>query len=222
MRLALGYSAIAFPVTGGLAYYLARRIWKTLLRLGDSRIVDPAEVRLMRRRAVRMASWGTLLSALGWLPGAVLLPLLLRYLVPDCGGDMLVHYFLCFLIAGLIALTYTEFADQFLILAVAYPQLWVDPKTPRETARAELECVGRRLQLFQVLAGLVPLAAGVALMLGLVAAAPQQRMSESYHWFLLLVTLLMALGMAGSWLAVVISSRLRHTLAALTGTEREV
>jgi eukaryotic-like serine/threonine-protein kinase len=217
-KLALGYCLVVFPLTGGLTVYLARPIWQMCVRLRGPTLVGPVQVTEMRRRALRKPALGVMLSSLGWLPGAVVLPLLMVHLVPEAAGwDVLLHYFLSFLIAGLIALTYTEFVDQFLLLRVAYPFLWAFPHQARQTARAELDPVDRRLRVFQVLSGLIPVASGFALLIGLVSASPEQRASSGYQGFLVLVLVLMALGMAGAWFAVVISDRLRRVLAALKG-----
>jgi serine/threonine protein kinase len=222
LLLGIAYSVVVFPLTGGLAYSILRPIWRTILHLRGPDIVDRARVLAMRRRALRKPFWGLLLSMLGWLPGALLLPPLLLCLVPESAGwELYLHYALSYLIAGLIALTYTEFADQFLVLCVAYPNLWVDPRSPQQTARLELGPVFRRLRVFQNLSVLIPLATGIALMVGLIAASPERRASSSYQMFLLLVTVLMVLGMAGSWVAGQINSRLNQTLVALTGSERQ-
>jgi serine/threonine protein kinase len=217
-KLALGYSLMVFPITGTLTYLLSNPIWQTYGQLRGASRVDPALVFQTRQRALRKPAWGLALSCLGWVPGALVLPLLVVLLAPEATGwDVFLHYFLSFVIAGLIALTYTEFVDQFLLLCVIYPVLWVDPRQPRQTARAELGPVDRRLRVFQVLSGLIPLATGMALMGGLVWASPEQRASSGYQDFLLLVTVLMGLGLAGFWLAVLISGHLSRALAALQG-----
>jgi len=217
-QLALGYSLVVFPLTGSITCLLAGPIWRTCLQLRGPAPVCAAHVTAMRRRALRKPFWGVILSSLGWLPGAVLLPLLVVALAPQAAGwDVFLHYFLSFLIAGLIALTYTDFVDQYLLLCVAYPFLWVDPRQPRQTARAELGPVERRLRFFQVLSGLIPLATGIALMVGLVLAGPEQRASSGYQAFLMLVTVLMVLGVVGFWLAVLVSGHLSRALAALKG-----
>jgi serine/threonine protein kinase len=217
-RLALGYSLVVFPLTGGISFTLTRPIWRACVRLQGPAAADAAAVDRVRRRALCKPLWGAVLSGLGWLPGAVLLPALVLCLAPAAAGwDVVLHYSLSFLIAGLIALTYTEFADQYLLLCVAYPALWADPVHPRQTARDELGPVDRRLRIFQVQSGLVPLATGIALMAGLAGAGPEQRTAAGYQTFLLLVTTLMGLGLAGSWLAVLISGRLGRAATALTG-----
>ncbi len=212
------YSAIVFPITGVTAFVLTRPIWGMCVLLQTPAVAGPQEVAWVRGRALRKPVWGALLSALGWLPGAILLPVALAILVPEAAGwDVLAQYCLSFVIAGLIALIYTEFVDQFLLLCVAYPLLWVDPVRPLQTARRELGPVENRLRAFQILSGLVPLVTGIALMAGLVSAGPEQRASAGYQAYLILVTGLMGLGLAGSWLAVLICSRLTQAAAALAG-----
>ena len=66
----------------------------------------------------------------------------------------------------MIALTYSYFAVQYIVLRVLYPGAWVDALDVRQRMDEELGSLGPRLRLFQLLAGLIPLA-GAALMVGL-------------------------------------------------------
>jgi hypothetical protein len=126
-----------------------------------------------------------------------------------------VHFLISFTISCLIALTYSFFAMQFVVLRVLYPWLWTDARDMRATARAELAGVEIRLTWFQFLAALIPLGAAVMM----VAEGPQE-FKEGYRIFRLLVTALIALGMTGLGMAIAVSRRLHETLAALTGGER--
>jgi hypothetical protein len=54
-------------------------------------------------------------------------------------------------------------------------------------------------------------------MIGLVCANPEQRASAGYQAFLILVMVLLGLGIAGLWLAVLVSGHLSRSLAALRG-----
>jgi len=218
-QMTMWYSLLVFPITGGIAYALTRPIWRVYLLLMSTTPVHPDEVLRARRRALRKPFLGMLLSGAGWLPGAIVLPLLVWMMAPDVvTWEVLSHYCFAFVIAGLIALTYTEFVDQFLLLCVAYPALWIDPVRPREVARVELEPVERRLRVSQVLSVMVPLATGIVLMAGLVSAGPEQRASSGYRAFLIVVAGLIGLGLTGSWLAVLMSGRLSRAAAALTRT----
>jgi hypothetical protein len=218
IKMGVWYSAIVFPITGTIAYILSRPIWNMLLALRKGEPLAEADVTSLRRQSLRKPFWGVVLSGLGWLPGAFVLPVLLVMLSPmPASGEVFLHYLLSFLIAGLIAMTYTEFIDQFLLLRIVYPSLWVDPKHPRSVARAELGPVDRRLRIFQVLSAVIPLLSAVALLVGLVFVSPEHRAAPGYQMFLVVVLLLVVLAMAGSWLSVVVSGYLSRTVATLQG-----
>jgi serine/threonine protein kinase len=220
VALALGYSAAAFSVTGWLTVRLCRPTAELSLRLRAGETMDAASVDALRRRSLWNPWWGMVLSGIGWLPGGVLMPVLLSWLAGPLDWAVYLHLALSFTIAGMIALTYNALASWFLVLRVGYPRLWVDASGLRESARVELRGVEGRLWLVQLLSCLVPLAAGAALMAGLRAAGPEQVGTPSYRTFQALVIGLTVLGMAGCWLAVSISRRLTETLTALTGGER--
>ncbi len=103
------------------------------------------------------------------------------------------------------------FAHQILALRIQYPRLWVDGKCFGQLANEELVGMERRLGLLQLLAVLLPLAGGAALLVG--------GNSDQYHRFRLLVIALMALGMTGFALAQVLTHQLRQILTALTGNK---
>jgi hypothetical protein len=100
---------------------------------------------------------------------------------------------------------------------VAYPSLWVDPRQPRQTARAELAGLERRLRAVQVLSTFVPLATAVALLLGIYQEVGSSQASPTSKPFLIVIIALMGLGIAGSWLAAMVSEYLGRTLAVLKG-----
>jgi len=68
--------------------------------------------------------------------------------------------------------------------------------------------VDRRLGVFQFLAVLIPLA-GALMMIGV---GPETFTPDEYRTFRLLVTGLIALGMTGLGVAILVVSRLRRTL----------
>jgi serine/threonine protein kinase len=221
-RLGLFYCLTVFPLTGALTYWLTRPVWSTCAAVLRGTDVDARWVEKVRRLALGKPCWGVWLSLLGWLPGAILLPPLLAWLAPaPVSWDIVLNYFLSFVIAGLTALTYTEFVDQFLLLRVAYPFLWVDPVRPLRTARSELSFVPRRLRTFQILSGAIPLTAGLALMLGLAFASGEERAAPGYQKFLIVVTALMAVGIAGTGFAVLVSAWLVQVVRRLSGATPE-
>jgi len=242
-RLLIGYNAITYPVCVGIACWLivpVIRAWKELrsqrkesefeieeeesraktqrrqamdssLRLGvlarddfGFRISDLAG---MRRRTLAFPLWTAGLSCLGWLPGGLLFPLFIDLAAGPISSKIFVHFLFSFTISGLIALTYSGLAVQWVVLRVLYPGLWVDGSAYRETARQELTAIGRRLRVWQFLAGLIPLA-GAALIL---SVGPEE-FSLSFR---ILAIALIALGMAGFGLGLLIGSRIQQILAAL-------
>ena len=116
-----------------------------------------------------------------------------------------------FTVSGLIALTYSVFAAQFVVVRVLYPFLWMDARELPRSARAELGALDRRLWLLQLLAGLIPLAGAVLM----IAVGPEQFTAASYRSFRLLVTALIGLGMIGFGVAVLTRQQLSQTLNVL-------
>ena len=166
----------------------------------------------MRRRALALPLWAAGLSCIGWLPGGIVFPLGIHLMNPASSPVDLgvwVHFLISFTISGLIALTYSYFAAQLVVLRVLYPRFWVSPSGLREKIAQELSANRPRLWLFQLLAGVIPLAGAVLL----VAVGPEV---SGDRLFRILATALIFLGMAGFGLAVLANSFLTQTLAVLT------
>jgi hypothetical protein len=213
-RLVLGYNLVVYPVALGLLVSLIAPVARVWRRLSAAIPPSGAEVDAARRQALRLPLWAVALSALGWLPGGLLFPLGLGWLSPDpVSPAVFDHFLVSFTVSGLIALTYSVFAVQFLVLRVLYPRLWFDAQGLRQTAHTELRGLGRRLGLLQFLAVLIPLAGAVLM----VDVGPEAFTPSSYRTFRLLVTALIALGMFGLGVAMLVSGRLTQTLAAFTG-----
>jgi hypothetical protein len=196
-----------------VVYFLVAPVFRTWRELSGQAAVDRSRVDAARRQALRLPGWAVVLSCLGWLPGGLLFPLALDVLSGPLGEETWWHFLVSFTVSGLIALTYSVFAVQFVAQRVLYPRLWADPQNLHPTARAELRPVGRRLLVFQLLAVLIPLA-GAALMVGV---GPEDFTAASYQTFRLLVTSLLAVSMAGLGIAMLASASLRHSLTVLTG-----
>src|SRR5262249_53590698 len=156
-----------------------------------------------------------LVSCLGWLPGGVLFPLLIDRRAGPVAGEVFARFVVSFTISGLIALTYSFLATQYVVLRVLYPSLWSEADDPRARARSELRGQARGLGLARVVAVLIPLAAAVLM----VGVGPEEFSPAGYRTFRVLVTALIALGMAGLGVAMMVSRLLRDVLAAWTGDE---
>jgi serine/threonine protein kinase len=214
--LTTAYTGVVFLVTIALAFWVVGPLGRGLRRLRSPGDVPPAEVAALRRLALTLPSWGVILSCVGWLPGSVLVPVLLGLLLGQpLPLKIYLHFFLSFAVAGLMALPYNVYAMHFLVLRVMYPRLLAaDPRLIRQTATAELPSERRRLACLPFLAGLIPLLSAAAF----VAAGPEAT-SSTYAAFRLLVLVFLALGGVGFMAALLFSNRLHQTLTALTGRE---
>jgi len=208
-RLLIGYNSIIYPICVGIACWLlipVIRTWKKLQSQGRE-AKSVSDLAAMRRRALALPLWAAGLSCVGWLPGGLLFPLLIDLSAGPLPSKVFVHFLFSFTISGLIALTYSGLAVQWVVLRILYPQLWTDGSGFRETARQELTSLDRRLRVWQFLAGLIPLA-GAAL---IVSVGPE----EFSLWFRILAIALIALGMTGLGLGLLIGSRIQQILVAL-------
>lgn len=202
--LVMVYNVFAYPLMVLTGIIVVRRVMvgrEWLRRRAD--LPAPTAERI-RRQALALPGWCVALSALGWFPGGVLFPLGL-----DADADVSRHFLFSFLLSGLIALTYSYFGVQFVVLRLLYPQLWSDPANARQHARRELAHAAWFLLVFQILAGLIPLA-GAGL---LIVVAPDQLTFS----FRVLAVGLIALGVAGFGLATMVRNRLDRVLMRLTG-----
>jgi serine/threonine protein kinase len=215
-RLVLIYNALVYPLCLALLFRQIGPVLRTWRRLSSLAPITGPEVEQVRRRALRLPLWVIGLSCLGWLPCGLVFPLGVSALAGWVGLEVFGHFVLSFVISGLIALTYSVFAIQFIVLRVLYPRLWLDERSPCQVARGEVGAVEGRLRLLVFLAVLIPLA-GAVLLLGV---GPEQ-LQSSYSAFRLLVTALLALGMVGLGVALLASAELSRALSALTGTRND-
>jgi serine/threonine protein kinase len=204
------YNLILYPLCIALFFRQAvpvYRMWQQLSRPGP---IDLAEVDDARRRALRLPLWGIGVSCLGWLPGGIIFPLVLDLAAGDVGMNVYLHYLISFTVSGLIALTYSTIAVEFIVVRVLYPGLWLDARRLRAIAQSELVREEGRLAILQFLAVLIPLV-GATLLL---TVTPEKLLLISFR---LLVTGLLAAGMLGLGLAILAASELRQAVDALTG-----
>jgi serine/threonine protein kinase len=204
----LGYNLLMYPACLAILVGVTVPGWKALQGLGRGQVIGVEQMAAVRRGVLRWPLWAVAVSCLGWLPGGVLFPLALAVFAGPIDVAVFGHFAVSFTVSGLIALTYSFFAVQFLVLRVFYCRLWVDGQGLGPAARAELGALGPRLRWFQLLAGLIPLV-GALLMVGV---GPE---ISGYRTFRLLVTALLVLGMTGFGMATVAHNVLSQTLAVL-------
>ena len=158
-------SLIVYSACIWVLFLLLAPLVRTWNGLAGAELPDGSAVAGVRRRMLRLPAWVIALACVGWLPGGLLFPLGIDWFSGPLPGEVYTHFLVSFTISGLIALTYSLFAVQYLVLRVLYPRMWVDPRDFRQQAAAELVPLNRRLGFFQLLAGLIPLA-GALLMVG--------------------------------------------------------
>ncbi len=212
-NVVLAYNAIFYPLCTFLLFRQVAAVFRPWRRLAGTGPIAAEEVAEARRRALRLPVWAIGMACLGWLPGGIVFPLALHAFAGPVRLEVFQHFLVSFALSCLVAMTYSVFAVQFVVLRVLYPLLWLDVRSPREAARKEVGGVEGRLRLLQFLAVLIPLA-GATLLLGV---GPEELSASSYPTFRLLVTALMALGMGGLGMALLVSGELGRTLTALTG-----
>jgi serine/threonine protein kinase len=199
--LVLAYNAIVYPFCLFLLWRVMAPIGRAWRALGGQSVPSAAAVAEGRRQVLKLPTWAIILACIGWLPGGVLFPLAIHFLTGPISPEIFGHFLVSFTISGLIALTYSLFAVQFLVLRVLYPRLWIDAYHMRHQAAAELGPLSRRLRWFPLLAGLIPLAVAF-----LMVGAPE--------WFR---QTLIALGAFGFSTAFSFRSYLQQVLMVLTG-----
>jgi serine/threonine protein kinase len=217
LYLVFGYNALVYPVAIWLCYRLTIPVYRTWRRLRESAAVTTEQATYARQRALRLPFWAMVLSLVGCLPGGLLFPLVLHAVAGPVPLQVFGHFLFSFTISGLIALVYSVFGVQLVVLRVLYQQLWSDARGLRARTRAELTSLDRPLRVLQLLAGSIPLLAAAVML----EAGPEDFSASSYRTFRWLVTGLIALGMAGFGAALTMSSRLAQTLTALVEGERQ-
>jgi len=214
VKFALAYNGIVYPLGLWLAF---RVVWPVYLATSDTQSSPPvksARIDAARRQSLNWPLWAAGIACLGWLPGAVLFPAGLATLAPPLSLRESLHLGTSFVISGLIALTYSSLLVQCLVVCVFYRRLWIDLRSFRKKAVVELTPVPRRLRLFQIFAGLIPLCGAVLM----VTIGPQEFTATEYRSFRFLVTALIGLGMLGFQLAMVSTQLLSQAIAVLTRT----
>jgi len=209
VQLVLGYNLVVYPVCFWILYWQVGPVVRLWRRLGEGKEVGPAEMASLRSRVLRMPLWVVALSCLGWLPGGLFFPLAIWLLAGPVDSGVFGHFLVSFALSGLIALTYSFFGTQYIALRILYPRLWVNASGIRETIRREVCGLARRLWIFQLWAGLIPLAGAILM----IAVGPE---ISGYRTFRLLATSLIILGLVGFGLALMMTNFLNQTLVTLT------
>jgi serine/threonine protein kinase len=207
------YNAVAWPVCLWLFLRPVMRVFTALGQIQQPGPVDVEQINAARREALTLPWHLAIFSCLGWLPGGLLFPLALSLIEPLPLSTYLQFVF-SFTVSGLIAIVYSVLLMELLVLRSLYPALWADARGLRFAAREELEQAEWALPRLQLLAVLVPVAGA-----GLLLSVPVE---DKFPWeFRLLILVLLAAGMLGLGLAMVVTAELRRVVTILTGLTRD-
>jgi serine/threonine protein kinase len=210
------YNGLIYPICiWVLLYATLLPILRVLGQLHRMEFVTTEQVTRARHLALSLPDRNLLCACLGWLPGGLIFPAVIDLRSGPIEIQVYYRFFISFAISGLIAITYSVLGLQFFVLRVLYPQLWVDGRGIRTFAPLELRGLERRLRIYQLLAGLIPLLA--ALMM--VGVGPDDFGPTGYISFRLLVTAMILLGSLGFTVAMLCGAWLGKTLQVLARGE---
>src|SRR5439155_6625290 len=121
LNLSLVYNLVVYPAFIWMVYRLVAPSFRILRELNRGNTVDAASVAAVRREILSLPVWAVALSCLGWLPGGIVFPLGIDLMAGPLEPAVYGHFLTSFTISGLVALTYTFFGIQLMVLRVIYP-----------------------------------------------------------------------------------------------------
>jgi hypothetical protein len=210
-KIVLAYNAVVYPAAVLLFAFALRPVWRCWRAIEQGAPLAEGEVESARRRALELPSTIAVLTALGWFPGGILFPLLIRLLAPPLNFELAAHFCVSFFMSGLIALAYSLCGAQFVVLRAIYPRMWRNVRSYAVTATSELAPMNNRLWYTFVLAGSIPLLAAL-LTLGL-GGDPTNMMFKA------IVMGMIVLGGVGFYVANAVVRDLSQVIVALTSTK---
>ena len=201
-RLALAYNFFYVSI---VLLFAVKKFMKMheMVGLWDQPELSAETQREMRERIVKFPRTAIKLSILGWLPVCFYLPFGIHIIKGPVSLEVFAHFGVTFLLAGGIALAYSYLYLEFVGLRIFYPRLWRGQLRIDRQATRELAVVGRRFEIFQLLAVGAPLL-GAAL--GILVGAAQKPLTLT----------LLALGIIGAFHSIRVSRMLSQTIFALT------
>lgn len=203
-KLVLYYNAVLYPVC--IAVFVVAIL---PLRNLDAAQSSP----LFRKRILRLPLWISVISSLGWIPGAFLFPYFLESEGIALGSEIWAHFFISFSLSWLIALCYSVLFTQSITVRALYPRLIVAEKNPIAAAKTELASVTFRMRAMQVLTVFIPLAAASLI----IFVGPESFLPEEYDHFRYLVVTILFLGVLGAFFANVTVHRTIRAVWTLMG-----
>lgn len=118
--LVVAYNLVAYPVCGGTGVWLFLRIKR---RLSDVAILPAPELDGLRQDVLRLGRRVAVLDALGWLPGAVIFPLVIDLFAGPLPWATYAHYLVSFALAGLIGVVFSYLCIAYVVFRALLPRL---------------------------------------------------------------------------------------------------
>ena len=112
-RTMIGYNLFIYPIC------VALMVWQALPIFWRRSQDTAAEI---RRRIARLSIWIVALCLIGWLPGGIVFPLVLHVAAGPLQPAIFGHFLVDFAISGLVAITYSYFGAEAILLRVLYPR----------------------------------------------------------------------------------------------------
>jgi serine/threonine protein kinase len=204
------YNSFAYPILVGITCWL---LWKgagAWRHLRDGHLVRPEELRRVRKQFNFLATWSIVGTSLGWIPGGPAFALAIHWGAEPLAAESIAHFIISFTLSGLIAVVYCYLGTQYVVLRVFWPGLQLLPEQGDDDSAKELSTLPARLALFQIFAGVIPLAGALLLLL-------TRSLDLHEEWgFRFLIATLIVLGMFGFVLALKVCQYLQRVVQCFT------
>ncbi len=159
------YNIVVYPACIGWIAWNLYRFRSGYQQVVQREPVPRGELRKLRSRLLKLPRQFMIAAAVGWFPGAILFPKLLSSF-----GDSALpskdtfHLFVSFVIAGLIATTYSYAIVLYIVVCHGYRACWQTASHYRDRVRYELGRSQTLIRRLSILAGVLPLAAAALLL----------------------------------------------------------
>lgn len=196
------------PVVNGIFFPLGTVIFFLAIRpvaRWPGLTLSPEQLAWRRARCLRLGTMAAWVCVGCWLVAGVVWPVTLRLIAgpppPPMGAEAYIHFLASLAICGLVAAAYPYFVVTFLAVRVLYPA-HIGPGGLSAADATALQRVGHQLHYYQAAATAVPLAAvGLLVWRGRFDAFA--------------MTVMIATGLVGIGVALLLEGRIRADLAAL-------
>jgi adenylate cyclase len=159
------YNVVAYPISFGLAIYLLYPLHRCLCCIRRGKPVAPTMMEQCRRRLVNLPWLQVRINFAGWMPGAIVFPLI----VCAVGGThewlpIWLLFALSFVISAVFTTAQTFFIIEDFLVAYLYPEFFRDSR-PEKVTGARLIPFRRRLWMLWLAIAWMPLVSLFVVML---------------------------------------------------------